>query len=62
VFFLAHFQWLQAILCFPKLTSINYFYWSKRMQPIFINKDLWEFVIDGYDMPFDEEYKALDAT
>jgi hypothetical protein len=32
------------------------------MQPIFISKDLWELVIDGYVMPSDEEYKALDAT
>jgi uncharacterized protein YjgD (DUF1641 family) len=46
----------------PKLTSINCFYWSKRMKPIFISKDLWEFIIDGYVMPSNEEYKALGAT
>jgi hypothetical protein len=33
---------------------------NKIMQPIFITKDLWEFVIEGYGYLFDEEYKALD--
>jgi hypothetical protein len=43
----------------PKLLGTNYFYWSKLMQPIFITKDLWELVIDGYAMPFVDEFKAL---
>jgi len=29
------------------------------MQPIFITKDLWELVIDGYAMPSTNEFKAL---
>jgi hypothetical protein len=45
----------------PKLTNINYFYWNKRMKPIFISKDLWELVINGYEFPFDENDKVLDA-
>jgi hypothetical protein len=32
------------------------------MQPIFNIKDLWKFVIVGYGIPFDEEYKAMDST
>jgi hypothetical protein len=43
----------------PKLVGTNYFYWSKHMQPIFITKDLWELVIDGYVMPSTDEFKAL---
>ena len=29
------------------------------MQPIFITKDLWELVIDGYTMPSADEFKTL---
>ena len=29
------------------------------MQPIFITKDLWELVIDGYTMPSNDEFKTL---
>jgi len=29
------------------------------MQPIFITKDLWELVTDGYTMPSPDEFKAL---
>jgi hypothetical protein len=29
------------------------------MQPIFITKDLWELVIDGYTMPSTDEFKTL---
>jgi hypothetical protein len=43
----------------PKLLGTNYFYWSKHMQPIFITKYLWELVINGYAMPFADEFKAL---
>jgi hypothetical protein len=46
----------------PKHIGINYFYWSKRMQDIFITKDLWELVTKGYDYPSNEEYKALDTN
>ena len=45
-----------------KMFGINDFYWSKRLQPRFISKDLWEPVNDGYNLPFDEVYKALDAN
>jgi hypothetical protein len=43
----------------PKRVGTNYLYWSKRMQPIFITKDLWELVIDGYTMPSVDEFKTL---
>jgi hypothetical protein len=43
----------------PKRFGTNYFYWRKHMQPIFITKYLWEIVIDGYTMPFTEEFKTL---
>ena len=29
------------------------------MQPIFITKDLWELVTDGYTMPLPDEFKEL---
>jgi hypothetical protein len=32
------------------------------MQPIFISKDLWDIVTDGYEFPSDEDYKALDVV
>jgi len=32
------------------------------MQPIFISKDILELVIDGYDMPYDDEHQALDTN
>jgi 5'(3')-deoxyribonucleotidase len=43
----------------PKLVGTNYFYWRKRMQPIFITKDLWELVIDRYTMPYADKFKTL---
>jgi hypothetical protein len=43
----------------PKRVGTNYLYWRKHMQPIFITKDLWELVIDGYTMPSTDEFKTL---
>jgi hypothetical protein len=43
----------------PKLVGTNYFYWRKHMQSIFITKDLWEIVINGYTMPSADEFKTL---
>jgi hypothetical protein len=45
-------------IMFPKLLGTNYFYWNKHIQSIFITKDLWELVIDGNVMPYDEEFLA----
>ena len=43
----------------PKLLGTNYYYWRKCMQPIFTTKDLWELVIDGYTVPYDDEFETL---
>jgi hypothetical protein len=45
-----------------KFIDTNYLYWSKRVQPIFIIKYLWEFVTEGYGFPSDEEYKESDVN
>jgi hypothetical protein len=57
--FFSYYPMVTSNIVLPKLISINLFYWSKHMQPIFITKDLWELVIDGYIMPFVDEFKSL---
>lgn len=48
-----------STILLPKLVSTNYFYWGKCIQPVFITKDLWETVTDGYTMPSPNKFKAL---
>jgi hypothetical protein len=61
IFFLSlsYYTMVTSNIVLPKLTSINLFYWRKHMQPIFITKDLWELVIDGYIISFVDEFKSL---